>query len=50
MGNSNLSTVQSLQAALDLLPESKREYILGHAEGVLAAAGQHREEQERVSA
>lgn len=50
MTDSNVSTVQSIQAALELLPESKREFIRGYAEGVLALAEQRRAEQERASA
>lgn len=50
MDNNNLSTVQSIQTALDILPAEKREYIVGYAEGVIAMAERFRTEQERASA
>ena len=37
--------VQSIAEAVSALPEEKREYILGYAEGVLAMAGRMPEEQ-----
>ena len=42
MANKDLSTIQSIQAALDILPAEKREYIVGYAEGVLAVAEKRR--------
>lgn len=50
MSNENRNTVLSIQAALDLLPAEKREYIMGYAEGVIAMSEQRRAEQERASA
>lgn len=50
MDNSDRNTVQSIQAALDLLPAEKREYIVGYAEGVIAMSERYRAEQERASA
>ncbi len=31
--------VQTIAAAVSILPDGKREYILGYAEGVIAASG-----------
>lgn len=42
--------LQKLKTALTLLPENKRDYIMGYAEGVLAMSEQRHEEQERASA
>lgn len=38
MNSKYLNVIQRLQAALDILPDAKKEYIIGYAEGVLAFA------------
>lgn len=42
MGTEEKRIAQSIAKAVSALPEEKREYILGYAEGVLAMAGQLR--------
>ena len=39
MGADEKKLVQAILAAVAVLPEEKREYILGYAEGVIAMAG-----------
>ena len=39
MGNYNLSAVLALAEAFDALSDNKKEYLLGFAEGVIAARG-----------
>lgn len=41
---------RSILAAVSILPEEKREYILGYAEGVIAMAGARRDVQAQDSA
>ncbi|MBD5151289.1 MAG: hypothetical protein HDT16_02065 [Oscillibacter sp.] len=45
MSTEEKKIVQSIAEAVSVLPEEKQEYILGYAEGVLAMAGQMREDQ-----
>ena len=40
MSTKEKEIVRSITEAVSILPEEKREYILGYAEGVLAMAGQ----------
>ncbi len=42
MGTKEKEIVRNITEAVSLLPEDKREYILGYAEGVLAMADQAR--------
>lgn len=42
MSTKEKEIVKSLTEAVSTLPEEKREYILGYAEGVLAMAGRAR--------
>lgn len=39
MGADEKKLAQAILAAVAILPEDKREYILGYAEGVIAMAG-----------
>lgn len=43
MSKKEKEIIQSITKAVATLPEDKREFILGYAEGVLAMAEQHRE-------
>ena len=46
MSNSEKEVILSLTEAVAALPENKREFILGYAEGVLAMAAQRQAEQD----
>ena len=40
MENTKRTSVQTLAEAFEALPDGKKEYLLGFAEGVIAARGQ----------
>lgn len=49
MSEKEKSHLETIKAAMNLLPEKKQEYIIGYAEGVIAASAstaQEREEKE----
>lgn len=49
MSEKGKSHLKTIEAAMNLLPEEKKEYIIGYAEGVIAAStapAQEREEKE----
>ena len=46
MSNSEKEVILSLTEAVAALPENKREFILGYAEGVRAMAAQRQAEQD----
>lgn len=42
MSEKEKSAVQKIAEAVNILPESERGYIIGYAEGVIAASGGHK--------
>lgn len=50
MGNDEKKLCQRLAQAVEMLPDEKREFILGYAEGVIAMANKLRAENAQISA
>lgn len=45
MSEKEKSRLETIKAAMNLLPEKKQEYIIGYAEGVIAASGASSQEE-----
>ncbi|GKH50211.1 hypothetical protein CE91St46_13220 [Eubacteriales bacterium] len=41
--------VQSLAEAVDILPENKRDYLLGYGEGVIAMSNKSKQDGDKMS-
>ena len=50
MGNEEKKLCQRLAQAVEMLPDEKREFILGYAEGVIAMANELRAARDQASA
>lgn len=50
MGTDDKKVLQIVTEAMNILPDEKREYIIGYAEGVIAMANRQRDAAERPGA
>lgn len=50
MGNDEKKLCQRLAQAVEMLPDEKREFILGYAEGVIAMSNELRAARDQASA